>query len=283
MVLTCLALMSFCYLVNLGLKDATILSQQRNFYGVKQVVDQRGTHALLSHHTVHGFEIPGLPREVIQHSAYYGPAWSVVRQLKQEYTSLNATIIGLGTGMMACQFRRTDHLTFVDVDSQVFSLASNPHYFTFIRDCGLPQGVHWIIEDGRSYMSKAPNQVLDLLVIDAFSGDAIPTHLLTQEAFSLFQKKLTNRGTILVNISNRYLNLLPVLVACGRGQEDIVLFKRDQGDTTLGQFKSTWVLLTRNDVLASKMMKKGWRFATNANTPAITWTDDYSNLLPLLT
>ena len=283
MVLICLAMMSLCYRVNLGLKDATILSQQRNFYGVKQVVDQRGTHALLSHHTVHGFEIPGIPREVLQHSAYYGPAWSVVKQLEQEYTSLNATIIGLGTGMMACQFRQTDHLTFVDVDSQVFSLASNPHYFTFIRDCGLPQGVNWIIEDGRSYMSKVSNQTLDLLVIDAFSGDAIPTHLLTQEAFSLFQKKLTKQGAILVNISNRYLNLLPVLVACGRGQEDIVLFKQDQGDTTLGQFKSTWVLLTRNDVFASQMMKQGWRFATNANTPSITWTDDYSNLLPLLT
>ncbi|WP_019217502.1 polyamine aminopropyltransferase [Legionella tunisiensis] len=121
----------------------------------------------------------------------------------------------------------------------------------------------------------------DLLVVDAFSSDAIPTHLLTIEAFRLYQQKITSDGVILVNISNRHLNLLPVLTAAGRDLELLVLHNGHSGNNKLGQFQSEWVLLTTNQPLAIRLMRNdGWRFV--AEKESRLWTDDYSNLIPVL-
>ncbi|MFW2570328.1 spermidine synthase [Legionella sp. 29fVS95] len=268
----------FVFLFSPWFKPTKILSQQRNFYGVKQIVSQFGAHVLMSQNTVHGFQLEGAQGPGNGAMAYYGPMLPVVRHLQETYQPLRATILGLGTGMMACQFHKEDQVDIIDIDEQVLEIAKNSLFFTYLRDC--PPRVSLVEGDGRLIL-QSKDKLAELLVVDAFSSDAIPTHLLTLEAFKLYQQKIIADGVILVNISNRHLNLLPVLTAAGRELELLVLHKGHAGNNKLGQFQSEWVLLTANQPLSIYLMRShGWRFV--AKRESQLWTDDYSNLIPLL-
>jgi spermidine synthase len=180
---------------------------------------------------------------------------------------------------MACQFREQDQLKMVEIDEQVIDIASNPKLFTYLRDC--PSHPLIIKKDGLLAVSEVTDASNELLVMDAFSSDAIPVHFLTLEAFKLYQKKMTVDGAILVNITNRHLNVLPVITAAARALDMIILHKSQVKNESLGQFDSQWVLLTMNDQLAGKFLnEQGWRFVADADTQL--WTNDYSNLIPLL-
>ncbi|ASQ45337.1 spermidine synthase [Legionella clemsonensis] len=269
----------FVFLFYPGLKHSTILFQQRNFYGVKKVSAIPGSNVLISQNTVHGFQLTHL--EKIDHGAlgYYGPSAQVVKLFRQRKAPLNAMILGLGTGMMACQYEGDDKLSMVDIDKQVIEIAKDPRLFTYLRDC--PPQVSLEEGDGRLVVQNIPDSSIDILVIDAFSSDSIPIHLLTLEAFQLYLKKITPDGLILVHISNRHLNLLPVLTAVGRQLDLIVLHKFQPADAKTGQLASEWGLLTANQQFAISLMRTaGWRFVTEGEEHL--WTDDYSNLIPLL-
>lgn len=268
----------FLFIFSPWFKQTQILSQQRNFYGVKQVVSKFDAHVLISQSTVHGFQLERAQGPGDGAMAYYGPVLPVVRRLQEAYQPLYAIILGLGTGMMACQFHKGDQVKIIDIDEQVIDVAQNSHFFTYLRDC--PAQVSLVKGDGRLVL-QSKDKPAELLVVDAFSSDAIPTHLLTIESFRLYQQKIITDGVILVNISNRHLNLLPVLTAAGRELELLVLYKRHAGNNKLGQFQSEWVLLTANQPLAIHLMRnEGWRFV--AEKESQLWTDDYSNLIPLL-
>ena len=260
-------------------KSTHILNQQRNFYGVKQVFSLSGAHALMSQSTLHGFQMQLDEKPTDGGRAYYGAVLSVVQRLQALYQPLHAIVLGLGTGNMACQFRTHDELVIVEIDQQVIDIAKNPLLFTYLRDC--PPHTKLIMDDGRLAVKKAADASYELLVMDAFNSDAIPVHLLTKEAFTLYKQKITADGVILVNITNRHLRVLPVLTGVGRELDMIVLHKQQAGNSRLGQFPSEWVLLTTNERLASGLLgKPGWRFVTDDETQL--WTDDYSNLIPLL-
>lgn len=274
-------LILFIFLLHPLFQPTQVLSQQRNFYGIKQVFSKQGTHVLLSQSTLHGFQLP-LGEKLTQDDgtrAYYGPVFPVIQELQVLHEPLRTMIIGLGTGIMACQFRQEDKLTIIEIDEQVINIARNPNLFTYLRDC--PPQSSLIKDDGRLAISKAADSSYELLVMDAFSSDAIPIHLLTLEAFSLYKKKLTEEGVILVNLSNRHLRVLPVLTGAARELEMIILHKKDAGNNSLGQLPSEWALLTSNDHLANHLLgKEGWRFVADAKTEL--WTNDYSNIIPLL-
>ncbi len=258
-------------------KSTETLSQKRNFYGVKQVFSQAGAHVLMSQSTIHGFQVP--EEEVNGTHAYFGATFPVVQYLQRSNPSMNTLVLGLGTGMMACQFRKDDKLKMVEIDQQVIDIATDPNLFTYLRDC-LPH-VELIRNDGLLAVTEAKDASHDLLVMDAFNSDAIPVHLLTREAFALYQQKLTKDGVILVNISNRHLNVLPVLTGAARKMDMILLHKVQAPNPRLGQFAAEWALLTTNERLAGYMMsEEGWRFVADAEE--ILWTNDYSNLFPLL-
>lgn len=269
----------FIFLFYPGLKHSTILSQQRNFYGVKKVSSIPGSNVLISQNTVHGFQLTQLEKVNSGTLGYYGPPAHVVNLLRQRKMQLNAIILGLGTGMMACQYEQNDKLKMVDIDEQVIELAQNPRFFTYLRDC--PPQISVEEGDGRVVLQNTPDHSADILVIDAFSSDSIPIHLLTLEAFQLYLKKITPDGVIMVHISNRHLNLLPVLAAVGRQLDLIVLHKFQPANTKAGQLASEWGLLTANQAFAVTLMRTaGWRFVTE-NEERL-WTDDHSNLIPLL-
>lgn len=269
----------FFFLFSPWFKPTHVLSQKRNFYGVKQVFSQAGAHVLLSHSTVHGFQVTLDKNPTDGARAYYGVIYPVVQRLQAEHESLHAMVLGLGTGMMACQFRAQDKLTMVEIDPQVMELANNSRLFTYLRDC--PAQKSLLKNDGLLAVKQVPDGAYQLLVMDAFNSDAIPTHLLTLEAFIIYKKKITSDGVILVNISNRHLNVLPILTGAGRELGMIVLHKVQSANHQLGQLPAEWVLLTTNEHLAGNLLgQPGWRFV--AENEALLWTNDYSNLIPLI-
>ena len=256
-----------------------VLTQQRNFYGIKHVFSQAGAHVLMSQSTIHGFQIYKDTHPNNGAHAYYGAVLPVVQGLQAVHQPLHAMVLGLGTGLMACQFRAEDQLTMVEIDQQMIDIATNPSLFTYLRDC--PPRTALIKEDGLLAVSQTKDASYDLLVMDAFNSDAVPVHLLTMEAFSSYKQKITEDGAILVNITNRHLALLPVLNGAGRALDMIVLYSAQPANHRLGQFAAEWVLLTTNMHLASGLMgKQGWRFVTDG--PSQLWTNDYSNIMPLL-
>lgn len=256
-----------------------VLSQQRNFYGVKQVFSRGGAHVLMSQNTLHGFQVLSDKNPTDGARAYYGSVLPVVEAIQSKHPSVRAMILGLGTGILACQFRATDELTMVEIDEQVIRIASDPQLFTYLRDC--PPDTKLIENDGLKALELAHDATYDVLVMDAFHSDAIPVHLLTLEAFGVYQKKLAPDGVILVNMTNRHIRVLPVLAAAGQELQMIVLHNKQSLNPRLGQLGSEWALLTTNERLASQLMGRGgWRFVTDIETRL--WTNDYSNVIPLL-
>lgn len=269
----------FIFLFSPWFKSIEILNQQRNFYGVKQVLSMFGANVLVSQSTLHGFQLQTEPRLGNGSMAYYGPVLPIVQRLQKKHEQLKVTILGLGTGMLACQFRAMDKIAIIDIDKEVIDIASNSQFFTYLKDC--PPSASLIEGDGRLTIAERKNANTDLLIVDAFTSDAVPTHLLTLEAFKIYQQKITSAGIIMANISNRHLNLLPVLTAAGRTLQLIVLHKFQEGNNSKGQFPAEWVLLTANETFAAELMQKeNWRFVAEDN--AKLWTDDYSNIIPLL-
>lgn len=258
--------------------DSNILLQKRNFYGVKQVVNKEGVHALISQSTMHGLQWMA-EKPLGGDKSYYGAIKPVIASLQHGRNSLTAVMIGLGAGTVACQFRNNDYLQIFEIDQQMIELAMNPQLFSYLRDC--PPQTKVIKNDGRLALAGIKNSSQDLLILDAFNSDAIPAHLLTLEAFTLYKQKINDNGVILVNLSNRHLQLLPVVNAMGRTLDLMVFYISHKGNSGLGQFDSEWAMLTTNQPLAFKIMDgTGWHFV--ADNSQRLWTDDYSNIIPLL-
>lgn len=275
-------LILFGFIFSPYLQKEQILVLKRNFYGVKKVVtkevNENSVHALISQSTIHGLELIG-DKKSFEPPSYYGAVQPVVVGLQHQSDEIPVTIIGLGIGTMACQFRPMDQVKIIEIDEQVIQIAKNPRYFTYLRDC--PPKIELIKNDGRLAVAELKDASQKLLVIDAFNSDAIPIHLITLEAFSLYKQKIMQDGVILVNLSNRHLDLLPVIIAAGRALDFMVFYISDQGNASLGQFSSEWALLTMNQDLVFKLMNRSnWHFV--ANNKQILWTDDYSNIIPLL-
>ena len=269
----------FFYIFSPLFNKTEVLSQQRNFYGVKQVFKYKGAHVLMSQSTLHGFQVALENNPVDGARAYYGAVLPVVEELQNLYQPLHATILGLGTGIMACQFHEQDKLTIVEIDEQVIDIAKNNDLFTYLRDC--PPQPTIIKDDGLIAAKRVAESSQEIIVMDAFNSDAIPVHLLTLEAFAVYKQKINANGVILVNMTNRHLNILPVITGAGRALDLIVLHKAQSANNSLGQFPAEWALLTSNERLAGKLISSlGWQFVASNNTQL--WTNDYSNLIPLL-
>ncbi|MCL9683940.1 spermidine synthase [Legionella maioricensis] len=255
-----------------------ILLQERNFYGVKQVLDKKEARALVSQSTLHGLQFINEKKPINAFRSYYGATKTVVETMEQEFDSMSVTLIGLGIGTMLCQFRNADHVNVIEIDQQVIDIAKNPQLFTYLRDCS--PHIEIIKNDGRLALAKIADGSQKLLILDAFNSDSVPVHLMTIEAFTLYKKKIAPDGVILVNLSNRHLDLLPLLNAAGHLLSLNVLSLLDKGNAKFGQFPSEWAVLTANQNLILKLKENKWRSADDKKQ--FLWTDDYSNIVPLL-
>lgn len=256
----------------------------RNFYGVLRVVDpddptaQGATRSLANGMINHGEQFLD-PKRAMTPTTYYGPQSGIGLAIReaQGHGPVHVGVIGLGTGTIAAYGRPGDVDEFYDINPLVIKLARTQ--FTFLS--GSKAAVSVIAGDARLSLERQPPQGFDVLAVDAFSGDAIPVHLLTREAFALYFRHLKPGGVLAVHVSNRYLALAPVVAQDARtlGMEArVVSSGSDESDDTSD---AEWVLVSaRPAFFRSPLLKEA---AAIPDRPGLrAWTDDYSNLYSIL-
>ncbi|MDF2494456.1 fused MFS/spermidine synthase [Sphingomonas sp.] len=256
----------------------------RSYFGVYTLSEQNGERTLAHGTTVHGVQLLGSPEREQQPTTYYTPSSGVGRALTiaPALYGLEGRIgvVGLGTGTLACYALPTQYWTFFEIDPVVADLARTR--FSFLRTC--TPDAKTVIGDARVSIAAAKPQSFDLLALDAFSSDAVPIHLLTKEAFADYGRALQRRGLLLVHISNRYMDLTPIVAAAARagGWQAIELMDRpplNEDEASL----SHWIALSRDPAVlrALKGYGTGWVAIDQAGADQ-GWTDDYASILPLL-
>ena len=266
--------------------DAT-LHADRTFFGALRVErdPDRHLHRLVHGTTTHGAQStePGRRLELLTYYHRTGPVGQVFGELAGPGAATDVGVIGLGTGSMACYSRPGERWTFFELDPTVERIARDPSLFTYLRDC---EGRLDVVRgDARLSLRRAPDRRLGLLVVDAFNSDAIPVHLLTRQALELYGSKLAPGGVLAFNVSNRYLDLEPVLGELARARGLACLGQEEGPEEARGvPFKlgSHWLAMARRPADLGRLPHdRRWR--TCARDPgARPWTDDYSNLLAAL-
>jgi hypothetical protein len=258
-----------------------LLERDRSFFGTYRVeaTDDGRVHELVSGTTLHGSERVGRgPPEPISYYHPKGPVGQAFDELPHSATS-DVAAVGLGTGSLSCYARPGDRFTYYELDPVVVELARDSDLFTFLRDCPVKPRV--VTGDGRRLLDAARPGSFGLVVVDAFNSDAIPLHLITREAVELYISRTIAEGAVLFHITNRYLDLEPV----------VANIARDLGITCLFQFHpalgpdyrhSEWALLARSrDDLGRAGEDARWH-PCRPDSSKETWTDDYSNPLSVI-
>jgi spermidine synthase len=187
-------------------------------------------------------------------------------------------VIGLGAGTLAAYGHPGDHIRFYEINPLVEPIAQN--LFTYLRDS--PAQITIVDGDARTSLTRETPQQFDVLVVDAFSGDAIPLHLLTTEAIALYKKQLAPDGIVAFHVSNQYLNLAPEiaqLAIAANMQSRLVESARND---LMGSYRATWVLLTNSPAFFNRPEIAGTCTETPTTPHLRAWTDDYSSLLPIV-
>jgi SAM-dependent methyltransferase len=262
----------------LGEKGETV-HISRNFYGVKKVVDAGDQRKLLHGDTLHGLERSGAG-EAGEPMSYYhreGPLGDVMKAIEPRRES-HVGVIGLGAGSIAAYASPSRRVTFIEIDPDVERIASR--FFTFLGRCGTSCEV--LIGDGRLSLARFREQEFDVLVLDAFSSDAIPAHLLSREALTLYASRLKPDGMLLFHVSNRYLKVRDLVAALVTDAEMPGLVRVDKDDGLSGKSDSVYVAAALSmDALAALRSLSSWENVIPSPNIRV-WTDDYSSLMELL-
>ena len=258
----------------------------RSFYGTHKVVERPGSPYRI---LMHGVTLHGAQRIAPKGSTarplpltYYHPSGPLARGLLLARAAgggpsqpLRVGIIGLGTGAMACHAIDGDRWSFFELDPEVIKIASNPAYFTYLSIC--QPNARIVAGDARLTIAREPPGSFDYLVVDAFSSDAIPVHLLTVEAIRLYARLLSPRGVLAVHVSNQNLDLTPVVesnLARIPGLAGIYA----QGESGGGAIRSQVILIARDERLLAPAL--AWPRSRRLDHPsARPWTDDYSDVI----
>jgi spermidine synthase len=211
-----------------------------------------------------------------------GPIGQVFEAFGARPARPDVAIVGLGAGSLACYAEPDQGWTFYEIDPAVVRIARDPRYFTYLKD-SRARSQDVVVGDARLRLRDAPDGGYGLIVLDAFSSDAIPMHLLTREALRLYRAKLADGGLIAFHISNRYLDLAPVMGALARDAGLIERIRRDGEVSTLqaklGKFPSDWVVMAaREEDLGPLRGDPRWETAMVRPDEEV-WTDDFSNII----
>ncbi|MGQ0662219.1 MAG: fused MFS/spermidine synthase [Pseudomonadota bacterium] len=262
--------------------DGDILYRERNFFGVLRVSHNQELGAYILKHdtTIHGAQRRDEAARLEPQTYYHpsGPIGDVFQALDRAIAGRPVAAIGLGAGSIACYGRPGQSWTFYELNPAAERIARDPRFFTFLRDC--PPAVEVVLGDARRMLAAAPAAAYAALVLDAFSSDAIPLHLLTREAMQLYLDKLAPGGVIAIHVSNRHLELRPVF---GNIARDLGLYGITRNDPAAGSgpvvYSSTWVALARRAAdLGPLVGAEGWT-ALPVRPQAGVWTDGFSNLV----
>jgi hypothetical protein len=265
--------------------------QSRSFFGVLRISrdrDPKGYTELRHGTTLHGRQSlePERRGEPLSYYHRKGPVGQLFAELDRRPGSLHMAVVGLGTGTLAAYARPGDRVTFYEIDRLVRDVAFDPAYFTYATDARNRAVTERLeLGDARIRMEAVkrdrPEERYDVILVDAFSSDAIPVHLLTREALRLYFDVLGPRGIVALHISNRYLRLEPVVAALAEdGRYARLVQHGDSGDIR-GGVEASWALLARRPEDFGEMASAPrWTEAHLDPEPAVpAWTDDFHNLL----
>jgi hypothetical protein len=293
-----------------GLFEGDIIYQERSFFGVLRVEEDKSDRSrrLVHGTTLHGKQYvlpadpvdrekflqnyPGMrdadtwPLTYYDHTGPIGQLFEAYNSPKEEERikekKNNIGVIGLGTGTMACYSEPGQHLTFYDIDPVVRRITWEKQYFTFVqqaRDRGVV--VHDLeMGDARLKLKRkqmAEDEKYGFLIVDAFSSDAIPIHLITYQALEMYWDKMAENGIIVFHISNRYLNLKPVLgnlvAKYTREKSPLFGYYMEDGDGPFGKTASTWVVIARDSKYLERLgLYESWdaKMGLDTSNPCVT-------------
>lgn len=266
---------------------SALIYESRSFFGMLRVLRlyEGQVHALSHGTTAHGNQSRDPVLSRVPGSYYYptGPVGQVFQDRKAG-PPRKVALVGLGAGSLAAYARKGDIFRFFEIDPDVVSVARNPKYFTYLRDA--KGQIEVVLGDARLELQK-DKDLYDLIILDAYSGDAVPVHLLTKEAVGLYLRHLRPGGLICFHISNRYLRLAPVVA---RISESLNLVSYHQSDLIVslmermeGKSVSQWIMTGRRPEDFGKLLSSDKWVEAELDPSVGLWTDDYSSLIPVLT
>jgi len=261
----------------------------RSFFGVHKIVTTPSGkyHVLLHGTTIHGAEkfqnddgtpVQGQPEPISYYYKDGGIAQAVTAIRERKGAPLRAAAIGLGSGTLACVGLPGETWKFFEIDQSMVDTARDPRYFTYVQNC--QPDLKPVIGDARLTFAREPDGIYDLIIVDAYSSDAIPIHLATREAMAIYKAKLAPHGAVLMHVSNRHLELASVIVgiADANGLKSWV-YNEDSGRDGDYIFSTNVVVSARGEADVGKLASIEQWEETDANENQRVWTDDYCNVL----
>ena len=261
----------------------------RSFFGVhKIVVTPHGQYHVLMHGTtIHGAEkfqnndgtpIPGRPEPITYYHKDGGIGQAITALRERKGAPLRVAVIGLGAGTLTCASEPGETWKFFEIDQSMVDTARDPRYFTYIRSC--EPDLKPVIGDARLTFAREPDGIYDLIIVDAYSSDAIPVHLATEEAMKIYKDKLAPQGAVLMHVSNRHLELSSVVVGIADANDlKSWVYSEDSGRDGEYIFSTSVVVSAREEADIGKLASSDQWAETEADEKQRVWTDDYSNVL----
>jgi SAM-dependent methyltransferase len=267
--------------------DLLVLSRVRTFFGVHQVMRDPAAslHLYLHGTTLHGAQAtwPDDRREPLSYFRRDGPIGELLRGVGEARPGARVAVVGLGIGTLAAYATPGQRWTFFEIDPSVERIARDPRFFTYLADAPTP--VEVVLGDARLSLVRARPEPYDVIVLDAFSSDAVPVHLLTREAIELYLARLRPGGVLAFNITNRHVELEGVLGALAHALSLASAVRHDRIEDAGGRpglFPSRWLLMARRaGDLGPHVRSPLWHSPVTASGQAV-WTDDRSSLVPVL-
>ena len=264
----------------------------RSFFGVhKIVVTPNGQYHVLMHGTtIHGAEkfrnddgtpVTGRPEPITYYHKDGGIGQAITAMRERKGAPLKVAVIGLGSGTLACASMPGEDWKFFEIDQTMVDSARDPKYFTYIQKCD--PDLKPVIGDARLTFAKEPSGTYDLIIVDAYSSDAIPIHLATEEAMEIYKDKLAPHGAVVMHVSNRHLELESVVVGIADANDlKSWVYSEDTGRDAEYIFSTTVVVSAREEADVGKLASSDKWTLTEAEDNQRVWTDDYSNIVGAL-
>jgi hypothetical protein len=261
----------------------------RSFFGVhKIVITPRGQYHVLMHGTtIHGAQkflnadgspVAGRPEPISYYHRDGGIGRAITAIRERKGAPLRVAVIGVGSGTLTCAAEPGENWKFFDIDQTMVDTAKDPKFFTYFQNCA--PDVKPVIGDARLTFAKEPDGLYDLIIVDAYSSDAIPIHLATQEAMKIYKDKLAPQGAVVMHVSNRHLELESVVVGIADANDlKSWVYNEDSGRDDEYIFATDVVVSAREDADVGSLASSDKWTETEPTEGQRVWTDDYSNIL----
>jgi SAM-dependent methyltransferase len=259
-----------------------VLTTKRSFFGVHRVLENKNYLSLVHGNTTHGRQSTDPKKKLLPLTYYHptGPVGQIFTKAPNRDRFRRVGLVGLGVGSLASYGQPGQEMTYFEIDPEVLYLARDSGIFSFLKSSAAK--MRYVLGDARLTLAKEPDASYDLLILDAFSSDAIPTHLLTVEALQMYNRKLAPGGLIAFHISNRYLELEPVLAITAL-KAGLVCYEQTDApvgeEETDGKTQSKWAILVRDRGERDQLWKPAYWNDITIGDAVKPWTDDYVNVM----